>query len=90
LKSDYVYSLQSYKHILMKVLCHNLKVLLFSKNAQDMKYTLLDKADLVKDRDLMPRLTAVWRIVWYGVVWFGTDEFDVALNAWFGELCGMW
>ena len=37
----------------------------------------------------MPRPTAVWRIVWYGVFGFGTVEFDVSLNAWFGELCGM-
>jgi len=35
LKSDYVYSLQGYKHILMKVLCHkrvsHLESLLFSQ-----------------------------------------------------------
>jgi len=44
---------------------------------------------LCKDRGLMPRLTAVWRIVWYGVVWFGTVEFDCLGWQRFGELCGM-
>ena len=45
---------------------------------------------LCKDRCLVPRLTAVWRIVWYGVVWFGIVELDyLAWRIVWYEVC-MW
>ena len=60
-------------------------------------YFSLDKAQmaryLCKDRGLMPRLTAVRRIVRNGVFWFGTVEFDCLVwrfvwyeAVWFGTV----
>jgi len=77
LKADYVYSLEDYKHILTKMLCHkwtsHLESLLFFTNFQDINCASLDKARAAQ------HLT------------FSCVRRDASCLGWqrFGELCGM-
>jgi len=76
LTSDYVYSLQGYKDILMKVFCHNLKVLLFSQTIKSWNTHYWTHLFLCKDRGLMPRLTAVIKLFIFRKTTAETNECD--------------